>query len=41
MTVHQIQSKAQFASYLVANPPEIRSLFEELIIEVTSFFSKS
>ncbi len=38
MTVHQLERKEQYVSYLLANPQEIHLLFKELIIEVTSFF---
>jgi two-component system CheB/CheR fusion protein len=38
MTVHQVESKEQYARYLLTDPKEIHLLFNELIIEVTSFF---
>ncbi len=38
MTVHQLESKKRYANYLVANPQEIHLLFNDLLIDVTSFF---
>lgn len=38
MTVHQLESKKHYANYLLQNPKEIHLLFQELIIDVTSFF---
>ncbi|MBI0581995.1 MAG: PAS domain-containing protein [Methanomassiliicoccales archaeon] len=38
LKLHQIESLEQYASYLKDHPPEVRSLFNELLIEVTSFF---
>jgi two-component system, chemotaxis family, CheB/CheR fusion protein len=36
--VHQLKNKGQYATYLARNPKEIQLLFNELTIEVTSFF---
>jgi len=38
MTIHQLESKERYAEYLLANPQEIRLLFNDMIIDVTSFF---
>lgn len=38
MSVHQIQSPAQYVSHLREHPQEIDILFKELLISVTSFF---
>jgi two-component system CheB/CheR fusion protein len=38
MTVHQLDTKDQYMSYLAANPKEVQLLFKELMIDVTSFF---
>ncbi len=38
MTVHQLESKEQYATYLLANQQEIHLLFQDLLIEVTNFF---
>jgi two-component system, chemotaxis family, CheB/CheR fusion protein len=38
ITLHQLESKEQYATYMLANPQEIHLLFEDLLIDVTSFF---
>jgi len=38
MNVHQIETPKQYLRYLLANPHELDSLFQEILIGVTSFF---
>jgi two-component system CheB/CheR fusion protein len=38
MNVHQIDNLRQYLRFLLANPPELDALFQELLIGVTSFF---
>lgn len=38
INLHQLESKEQYATYLLANPQEIHLLFEDLLIDVTNFF---
>ena len=38
MNVHQIEAPKQYLRYLLANPHELDSLFQEILIGVTSFF---
>jgi two-component system CheB/CheR fusion protein len=38
ISLHQLENKEQYAAYLLTNPQEIHLLFEDLLIEVTSFF---
>jgi two-component system CheB/CheR fusion protein len=38
MNVHQIDTIAHYAAYLERNPNEVKILFQELLIGVTSFF---
>lgn len=38
MSLHQLESKDQYATYLLANQEEIHFLFKDLLIEVTNFF---
>ncbi len=38
MNIHQIDTIANYASYLQRNPHELKVLFQELLIGVTSFF---
>ncbi len=38
MSLHDIESMELYARYLKEHPPEVESLFKELLINVTSFF---
>ena len=38
MALHDIESMELYARYLKEHPPEVESLFKELLINVTSFF---
>jgi len=38
MSVNQIEDFAGYARYMTQNPPEVETLFNELLIEVTNFF---
>jgi len=38
MSLHDIESTEVYARYLKEHPPEVQSLFKELLINVTSFF---
>ncbi len=38
MVLHRIESLKQYLTFLQTNPPEVHSLFEDLLINVTDFF---
>ena len=38
MVVHKIDNLDQYVRFLQVNPPEIKSLYQDMLINVTSFF---
>ena len=41
MAVHQIETIDEYVKYLQQTPVEVDALFRDLLIGVTSFFSRS